>query len=91
MNRHVQGFVCKKVWEGGAPVLHVTHDEDGAWQFLCRDNEHTSPDEAGIIHARHMFDLHPDLAGLATLRRGFYAWRDAVWEPWQTYRMSSLK
>src|SRR5688572_28543470 len=24
----------------GAPVLHVSHDSDGDWQFLCGGNEH---------------------------------------------------
>jgi hypothetical protein len=32
--RHLGVFTCKRVAEG-APILHVSHEEDGDWQFLC--------------------------------------------------------
>ena len=82
----LRAFACKRVWEQGEPILHVSHDLDGGWQFLCGGDEHKSPSEATLIHAKHMFDLRPDLKEVADLAPGFYAWRASTTEPWQRYK-----
>lgn len=28
-------FVCSDVFSGARPILRVSHDHDGDWQFLC--------------------------------------------------------
>ncbi|MFN7132177.1 MAG: hypothetical protein ACK4N5_08845, partial [Myxococcales bacterium] len=38
-DRHRPVFLCAHV-ASGAPVLYVSHDEDGDWQFLCGADEH---------------------------------------------------
>ena len=87
MKTEARAFACKRVWEQGEPILHVVHGLNGDWQFLCGGDEHTSPDEAVLIHARHMFDLRPDdLRGVANLTFGFYAWRASTTEPWKIYK-----
>lgn len=86
MNSDIQGFACRKVWDEGAPILQVCLDDDGTWQFLCGGDEHTSADQAVLIHARHMFDLQPELSEVAGLAPGYYAWRNTVSEPWQIYK-----
>jgi len=67
-------------------VLQVCHDADGDWQFLCGGDEHTTPGEAVLIHAAHMFDLQPELQEVADLPYGFYAWRTSTNEPWKRYK-----
>jgi hypothetical protein len=79
-----RGFACKRVWEQGEPVLRVCHELDGDWQFLCGGVEHTSSDEAVLIHPRHMFELHSSLRDVADLAPGLYAWRASATEPWKT-------
>jgi hypothetical protein len=71
MDTVVRAFACKKVWEDSAPVLRVCHDADGTWQFLCGGDDHTTPDEAVVIHAQRMFDLRPELIELASPESGF--------------------
>jgi hypothetical protein len=83
---NARGFTCKRVWEQGEPVLHVCHDLDGDWQFLCGGDEHTSPDEAVLIHAKHMFELQSGLKDVADLAPGLYARRASTTEPWKTYK-----
>lgn len=34
-------FVCDHVFARKRPILYVTHDEDGYWQFLCGHTDHT--------------------------------------------------
>lgn len=36
-------FTCSHVLEENMPILYVSHDEDGFWQFLCGMN-HTESD-----------------------------------------------
>lgn len=31
-------FTCCHVLEENKPILYVSHDEDGYWQFLCGGN-----------------------------------------------------
>ena len=82
----VRAFACRNVWERHAPILQVCHDDSGDWQFLCGGNEHTTPDEAVVIHAHHMFDLYPELQEVADLTPGFYAWRTSSTAPWERYK-----
>lgn len=85
--RDARGFGCKRVWELGEPILHVYHDLDGDFQFLCDGDEHTSPDEAVLIHAKHMFDLRPELKDIEDLAPGFVARRTSATGPWKRYEM----
>jgi hypothetical protein len=43
-------FMCERIRDG-APVLFVSHDEEGEWQFLC-GGDHSEPKEGdGATHA----------------------------------------
>ena len=81
-----RAFACKKVWEQDAPVLHVSHDADGDWQFQCGGDEHNSADQAVLIHVSHMFDLWAELQVVADLAAGSYAWRTSTTKPWKRYK-----
>jgi hypothetical protein len=81
-----RGFACRNVWEKHAPILYVSRDSEGDWQFLCGGNEHTSAKEARLIHAIHAFDLFPNLNALRDLGLGESARRESPEESWVRYR-----
>ncbi len=37
-------FTCRHVLEENKPILYVSHDKDGYWQFLC-GGSHKEEDE----------------------------------------------
>lgn len=74
-------YVCQRVFDG-APILHVSHDEDGDWQFLCGGihSEGGCPGKVGSLH--HIISLNPGLRELADLCEGWTATRESVHAPW---------
>ena len=71
-------FTCKRVWNDGEPIRYVSHDNDGAFQFLCGGNEHTGVEEVVYLHARHVLEKAPEqLCDLRYLRKGCFAERVA--------------
>jgi len=50
--RNTAVFICARVRDG-APVLHVTHDADGDWQFLCGGQVKLRP-----VRDRASYDEH---------------------------------
>lgn len=77
-------FVCQRV-ANGAPILEVTHDEEGDWQFLCgADHRDPAPDDGGIVRCLGcVLALDPALASLATLRERERAERPNAAAPWR--------
>jgi hypothetical protein len=59
-------FICTRVFEG-APVLHVTHDEDGSWQFLCGGTDHQGEDQPKMVCIADVLKRDPTLVELAGL------------------------
>ncbi len=64
----------------GEPVMHVSHDVDGDWQFLPIDTPEAS--EASLIHLHHLLERDSSLAELHDLPLGWHAWRKDVKDPW---------
>jgi hypothetical protein len=66
----------------GAPILHVTHDEDDqGWQFLGLE-------DAGVVQAvvvglNDIVKRDPSILEVADLPRGWHAWRRSTSSPWQ--------
>ena len=78
-----RGFSCKRVVEGGNPILSVYHETDGAWQFLCGGDEHADDDEILVLHPAHLLERDPTLRALVNLPIGYAATRlsrEASWE-----------
>ena len=70
----------------GAPILHVTHDEDdGSWQFLCGTTN--DPADARVVGLGRMYARDPSVGELADLPEGWMAWRDSPELPWQRRRV----
>lgn len=73
-------FSCCHVTEGTSPILHVTHDEDGDWQFLCGAN-HTL-EEARLISLKSAYDIDSSIGQLVGLKPGQSADRDDKESQW---------
>lgn len=65
----------------GAPVLSVTHGEDGTWRLVSGDPVRTS--DARPVSLGSMVDRDPTLAYLSSLPRGWRATRSSVDDPWE--------
>lgn len=79
--KNVAVFTTKQVLDGSHPILRVTHDEDGAWQFLCGTTNAVK--HGKIVALETIVSLHPSLTELADLPLGWKATRataEAAWE-----------
>ena len=61
-------FTCVHVLNRERPILHVTHDEDGDWQFLCGAAH--DADEARVVALDEAYELDPSVGKLANLDYG---------------------
>lgn len=64
-------FTCCHVLEEHKPILYVSHDEDGYWQFLCGCND--NEDDARIVSLADILEIDESMADLAELDYGEYA------------------
>ena len=81
--RHDAGVVaCRRVVDG-APVLQVSHEVDGDWQFLC-GGDHADGDADGAVGMclGCMVAGDQSLNDVAGLGRDQEAWRERVGAPW---------
>ena len=79
-------FVCDNVRLRGKPILLVSHDEAGDWQFLCggRHNE-GSNDDVEFVCLREVVDRDQSLNELAGLCLCGEAERTRPGDPWHVY------
>lgn len=73
-------FVCRHILSGEKPILFVSHDEDGYWQFLC-GGSHTE-DDAKIVSLMAAYRLDESVGELASMDYGQRAERIDVDSPW---------
>lgn len=71
----------KRIFQQGAPILLVLHDEDGGYQFL--DGEDCTDEDAAVVALEAVLAHDPTIAEIACLPPGWYAARDSVSDPWQ--------
>lgn len=64
-------FTCCHVLDERKPILYVSHDEDGYWQFLC-GGRHTEED-ARIVSLANILEIDETVAALSQLDYGEYA------------------
>ena len=74
-------LTTKRVIEDDYPVLLVTHDDDGDWQFLCGTTNETK--DGLLVCLDRIVEDHPSVVELADLPPGWQAFRDAPDGPWQ--------
>jgi hypothetical protein len=84
--RNTAVFVCWRVRDG-APVLHVSHDSDGDWQFLCGGNEHGDGQSDGGLLACLECVVADDLTlnELSDLGENWTAERDQLGDVWRRH------
>lgn len=73
-------FSCCHIIDKGFPILYVSHDEDGMWQFLCGSSHDIS--EARLVSLYSIFTLDHSLAQLATMPIGSIAQRESKETVW---------
>lgn len=73
-------FTCCHVLEDNKPILYVSHDEDGCWQFLC-GQAHTE-EEARVVSLEEIVTLDKAMGKLAKLECGEFAERDTNTSKW---------
>ena len=78
-------FSCVHVLEEGKPILSVTHDHDGGWQFLC-GQEHDE-EEAKIISLKQATEIEPSVNGLYAMPTGVGAERASTGADWTPYKL----
>lgn len=71
-------LACCHVLDDGKPILFVTHEHDGDWQFLCGGLNHMSADQARVVCAQCMMERHPEVEMLCSLEPGTSAERSST-------------
>ena len=74
-------FVCEHVSRRERPVLYVTHEADGDWQFLCGET-HGDEERPVVVCVSHLLAADPALEELASLGCNHSAERSAPGAAW---------
>lgn len=79
-------FVCNHVLEKNRPILFVSHDsEDGSWQFLCGENDH-SEENIRIISMEEATKLDSTVNELFEMPEGVSAEREEIGREWKPFK-----
>jgi hypothetical protein len=86
MEQNLGVFTTKQIARGDEPVLHVSHDQDGDWQFL----PFTTPNDkdASIIHIGHLLERDSSLSEVMDLPLGWHAYRKEIGDAWTREKCS---
>ena len=79
--RNVAVFTTRQVLEG-LPILRVSHETDGDWQFLC--NTTTNLVDVKVVRLDELVKIDSTLNNLYELNYGWSAWRSTPEDGWQT-------
>lgn len=71
---------CTHIIKDGDPVLYVSHDADGMWQFLC-GKAHTEKD-AQVVALEQVLHMDQTLNDLWEMPSGVSAERDSLGGTW---------
>jgi hypothetical protein len=77
-------FTTSRVLDGSYPILLVSHEEEGDWQFLCGTTSRSK--DGRIVSLASVVEQHPAVVELADLPVGWQAVRDAADQPWRRVR-----
>lgn len=73
-------FTCCHVLDEEKPILYVSHDEDGYWQFLCGGIH--KEEDARIVSLAKILSIDETMSDLAELDYGEYAEAEDVTSDW---------
>ena len=74
-------FTTRFVIKDKSPIIFVSHDEEGDWQFLSEEGPVEK--EAKIILLREMIEHDPSILEISDLPLGAKAYRDNQDSPWR--------
>jgi hypothetical protein len=74
-------YVCRHVMVDGQPILHVVHDADGDWQFLCGGSEHDAA-VGMLVCLDEIVARDASVTEVASMCTAHSADRDAPDAPW---------
>ena len=74
-------FSVHEIVFGGKPILFVSHDKDGDWQFLT--SEPARRDDAAVVGLKEIVDRDRSVLELADLPSGWIATRRSANAPWE--------
>jgi len=78
--KNLATYTTTKVLENNHPILLVTHEEDGDWQFLCGNP--ITKDDCKVICLEEIVKLDPSLNQLFDLPYGWEAERNSIDDKW---------
>jgi hypothetical protein len=81
-------FVSDHVLSRQRPILHVTHDYDGYWQFICGENDHGGSN-AKIISIGQATEIDNSINDLFEMPRCVGADRKSIHDKWVPYKLPS--
>lgn len=74
-------FTTTYVLKENKPILYVSHDEDGAWQFHTT-NDGVDTTTAMLVTLQNVLDHDATVNEVSDLPLGHYASRESVGEAW---------
>jgi len=80
-NYHLMVFCCEHVFRHERPVLYVCR-EDGDWQFLCGESDHSGSTEPVVVGVGHLVKDDPSLDEVASLPWNWEAERASKADTW---------
>ncbi len=78
-------FSCIHVLNG-EPILFVSHDQEGSWQFLCGKENHPES-EAKIVALEEISNIDQTVNELYEMPLGVGATRASSSEKWKPFRL----
>jgi hypothetical protein len=82
-DRHTGVFTCRHVWANGRPILRVSHDAEGDWQFLCDEDHTDAAADCLLVCLEHIVSRDPSVNELATMCTAHVATRERLDAPWK--------
>ena len=79
-------FVCDHILRRQRPILHVTHDHDGYWQFICGQNDHYETN-GKVISIEEATKIDNTINDLYEMPMGVGADRESVNDKWVPYKL----
>ena len=61
-------ILCKHIARGEKPILYVSHDDDGMWQFLC--NQEHNIEDLMLVSLKQAYELDPSIGEIKDLPLG---------------------
>lgn len=83
--RNLAVFTLWEVLRRERPILHVTHDHDGYWQFL--DGFDVNDRKPALVALEEIWKRDPSIEQLSEMPRGWQAYRSTVDDDWQASKL----